>query len=269
MTITDIKLNADRFSGNEYVNIYDKYRPSPPIEILQQTLNYLGKPKAELILDLGCGTGISTKVWEGYANEIIGIEPSVEMIEIAKSKSKNAQIKYLVGYSNDIQLSSNSVDVVSCSQSFHWMEPKSTLKEISRVLKDKGILIIYDVIWPPSVNFEFEKAYKELFENIRTMTEDLSEVITHRWEKKKHFENIRISGSFDFLKETYFHKTEKLTKNQFIGIALSQGGLEALLKRGFSKEEIGINTFLSKINEAKSPSYNEMTYNYRVIYGIK
>ena len=113
-----------------------------------------------------------------------------------------------------------------------------------------------------------EKVYKELFENIRTITEDLSEVITHRWEKKKHFENIRISGSFDFLKETYFHKTEKLTKNQFIGIALSQGGLEALLKRGFSKEEIGINTFLSKINEAKSPSYNEMTYNYHVIYGI-
>lgn len=265
----NIKLNADRFSGNEYVNLYEKYRPAPPIEILQQTLNYLGKPKAERILDLGCGTGISSKVWEGYADEIIGIEPSNEMIEIAKSKSKNDQIRYLFGYSNDIQLSSNSVDVVSCSQSFHWMEPKNTLKEISRVLKDKGILIIYDVIWPPSVNYEFEKAYGKLFENIRRITEELNEVIAHRWDKKKHFQNVRKDGSFDFLKETYFHKTEKLTKNQFIGIALSQGGLEALIKRGFSKKEIGITKFINSINETKLPSYKEMTYNYRVIYAKK
>ena len=265
----DIKLNADRFTGNEYVNIYDKYRPSPPVEILQQALNYLGKSKAKRVLDLGCGTGISTKVWRNFAEEIIGIEPSKEMIEVAERKSENDQIKYLVGYSNDIPLSSNSVDIVSCSQSFHWMEPNYTLKEIDRVLRDSGILIIYDVIWPPSVNYEFEKAYNELFDNIRRITEELNEVIAHRWDKKKHFENIRISGSFDFLKEAFFHKTEKFTKNQFIGIALSQGGLEALLKRGFSKQEIGITTFLNNINESKSPSYQEMTYNYRVIYGIK
>ena len=241
----DIKLNADRFTGNEYVNIYDKYRPSPPVEILHQTLNYLGKPKAERILDLGCGTGISTKVWEDYAEEIIGLEPSIEMIEIAKSKSKNDQIKYLVGYSDDIQLSSNSIDVVSCSQSFHWMEPKNTLKEISRVLRDKGILIIYDVIWPPTVNYEFEKVYNELFDNISRITAELNEVIAHRWDKKKHFENIRENGLFNYLKESYFHKTEKLTKNQFIGIALSQGGLEALLKKRVFKRG-NWNTEISK-----------------------
>ena len=32
-----LKLNADRFTGEEYVNLYDKYRPNPPIEIIHQT----------------------------------------------------------------------------------------------------------------------------------------------------------------------------------------------------------------------------------------
>ena len=265
----DIKLNADRFTGDEYINIYDKYRPTPPKEILRQALNYLDKPKAKRILDLGCGTGISTKVWENAAEEIIGVEPSKEMIKIAKRKSNNSQVKYLVGYSNDIPLPSNSIDIVSCSQSFHWMEPKSSLKEINRVLKDNGILMIYDVIWPPSVNYEFEKGYNELFENISRITLELKETISHRWEKKQHLENALGSNYFKFLKETFFHKTEKLTKDQFIGIALSQGGLEALLKRGFSKEEIGITKFINEINNIGAIPYDEITYNYRVVYGIK
>lgn len=265
----DTNLNADRFTGEEYVNTYDKYRPIPPIEILHQALNYLDKPKAKRVLDLGCGTGISTKVWENSAEEIIGVEPSKEMIEIAKSKSNNNQIKYLVGYSNDLSLPDNSVDIVSCSQSFHWMEPKRTLDEINRVLMDNGILMIYDVIWPPSVNYEFEKAYNELFENINKITQELKEVIALRWDKNKHLENALNSNYFKFLKETYFHKTEKLTNHQFIGIAMSQGGLEALRKRGYSKNEIGISKFIDKINSIENIPYNEITYNYRVIYGIK
>lgn len=265
----DLKLNADRFTGDEYVNLYHKYRPTPITEMLHQALNYLDRPKAKRVLDVGCGTGISTKVWENLADEIIGLEPSKDMIEIAKRTYHNNHIKFLVGFSNDIPLSSNSVDIVSCSQSFHWMEPKSTLKEINRVLKKNGILMIYDVIWPPSVNYEFEKSYNDLFEKIRKLTKKLKEVIAYTWDKKRHLENVHESNYFKFLKETYFHKTEKLNTDQFIGIALSQGGLEALLKRGFSKDEIGISEFIDKINDLKSAAYNEITYNYRVIYGIK
>ena len=81
-----LKLNADRFTGEEYVNLYDKYRPNPPIEIIHQTLNYLNKPKANLVLDLGCGTGISTEVWSNFSEKIIGLDPSQEMVTVAKNK---------------------------------------------------------------------------------------------------------------------------------------------------------------------------------------
>lgn len=67
----------------------------------------------------------------------------------------------------------------------------------------------------------------------------------------------------------FFHQTVPLTKEQFIGIALSQGGLEALLKRGFTKDEIGITTFEASIHSAPIPLYSQMNYNYQVIFGVK
>ncbi len=266
----DLRLNADRFTGGEYINTYDRYRPTPPVGIIYQTLNYLNTTKADRIVDLGCGTGISTRVWSDFAEEIVGIEPSEEMIAIAiKNLVDATNIKYQTGYSNEIPLPANSVDCVTCSQSFHWMEPKSTLHEINRVLKENGVLVIYDVIWPPSVNFEYENAYNQLFDRVHKLTKQLQETIAYRWDKKQHVENVRQSGHFRFSKETYYHKSENFTKEQFIGIALSQGGLEALIKRGFSEDEIGINEFKKAVENMETPRFNTTTYNYRVVYGVK
>jgi ubiquinone/menaquinone biosynthesis C-methylase UbiE len=227
----------------------------------------LDNPNVNKVVDLGCGTGASTLVWSEFAKEVLGIEPSKEMLSTAKQKkATEATISFLAGYADSIPLPSRTADIVSCSQSFHWMEPASTLNEINRVLSDNGVLVIYDVIWPPSVSFEFERTYNELFEKVEELTKGLQEVIAHRWEKTRHLDRVRESGHFSFSKETYFHKTEKFSKEQFIGIALSQGGLETLLKRGYSEDEIGITDFLEKINGAEEPNFSEITYNYRVIF---
>ncbi len=45
--------------------------------------------------------------------------------------------------------------------------------------------------------------------------------------------------------------------------------LEALLKRGRTEEEIGITDFRKKINETQEPLFNEITYNYQIIFGKK
>lgn len=266
----DLQLNADRFTGKEYLLTYQKFRPSPPVEIIHQALNYLNKEQAERILDLGCGTGISTRIWRKFARQIIGLDPSKEMIEIASDKNRlSPKIKYIVGYSNQVELPSSSVDIISCAQSFHWMEPNSTVSEINRLLKRNGVFVVYDALWPPSANFEFEQAYNYLFLKIAKITESLQETIAHRWNKNAHFEHLSKTGKFRFLKKVYYHKTQKFSKEQFMGIALSQGGLEALLKLGLSTEAIGLNHFKDEIDKLPDPIFNEITYHYQVIFGIK
>ena len=265
----NLKLNADRFTGKTYVSLYDKFRPEPPEALLLQTLSYLGKEQADLVVDLGCGTGISTRVWSDYGKKIMGIEPSEAMLSIAREKTKEQHISYERGFAHKLSIDSNSAEIVTCSQSFHWMEPQSTLKEIDRVLKDNGVLVIYDVIWPPSVNYVYERAYLDLFDTVNKITKGLGEDIAHRWDKTKHLKHVEQCQYFDYVKESYYHKSEKFNKEKFIGIALSQGGLEALLKRGFSEKETGITKFIQELESVNAAVDENLIYNYRVIFGVR
>ena len=67
------KINADRFLG--FAKVYDDSRPKVPEQAVDIITDYLGR-QPERVVDLGCGTGLSTMVWKGHAREVIGIEPS-------------------------------------------------------------------------------------------------------------------------------------------------------------------------------------------------
>ena len=186
--IMDLQLNADRFSGQEYIDIYDRYRPRPPQALLEQALVYAENPQPDLVVDLGCGTGISTMLWQGIAQQIIGIEPSAEMRDLAQRKlgEEDASIRFIEAFAHQTPLEDQSADIITCSQSFHWMEPVATLREIDRLLKPGGLLVIYDCTWPPSFDWALELAYRELFETVRQITATLPRKIAHHWPKDQH-----------------------------------------------------------------------------------
>lgn len=265
----DLQLNAARFSGQKYIDGYHKYRPSPPSDLIHTVLNYLNKAIAGKVVDLGCGTGISTRIWEDFAENIIGIEPSEEMIEIARKLSSSGKTEYLQRFSSKTGLASEIADIITCSQSFHWMEPKTTLAEVDRLLKPGGVLVVYDAHWPPTLNKPLEKAYHDLFDRVDQLTGRLESKIAHKWEKSKHFENIRSSGYFSFCRKQFFHKSTEYDPEVLIGLALSQGGLEALLKRGYSDKEIGIDNFVQSVKKYSSLVYSQMTYQYSAIIAVK
>ena len=91
------KINADRFSG--FAGLYENVRPSVPDTACNILIDYLGK-KPDTVVDLGCGTGLSTVVWEDKSEQIIGIDPSEDMLAEAKSKG-NGHISFYQGFSDD------------------------------------------------------------------------------------------------------------------------------------------------------------------------
>ena len=126
-----MKVGSERFI--DFADIYNEGRPRLPklaIEILKK---YLDRD-IDLIVDIGAGTGNSTEICTEFANKVIGIEPSDDMLRIAREK-ENDKLSFKKGFGNDTGLEENSADIVICSQAFHWMEPASTIKEVSRILK--------------------------------------------------------------------------------------------------------------------------------------
>ncbi|MGL4773975.1 MAG: class I SAM-dependent methyltransferase, partial [Clostridium sp.] len=220
--------NINRFNGVS--GIYDKNRPTPPEEIIKILKSYLGR-EVELVVDLGSGTGLSSRIWWNHAKNIIGVEPNNEMREEATKKTENENICFIEGVSNKVDLHDEVCDIVTCSQSFHWMEPKSTINEVARLLKNGGIFAAYDCDWPPTVNHKVEMEFLKLRKKAEEVLNSKDEKKAKKWRKSEHLKDIKESGYFIFSKEICVHSKEVCSAERFINLTLSLGGVQSAILR--------------------------------------
>ncbi|MHB1485264.1 MAG: class I SAM-dependent methyltransferase [Saccharofermentanales bacterium] len=259
--------NAERFIG--FSDIYENSRPVMPTYPISIIMRYLGY-KPDLVVDLGCGTGLSTVIWRGFCNKVIGIEPSDDMRKIAETKS-DENVSFIKGYSHDTGIYGNSTDVVVCSQSFHWMEPSSTIAEINRILKSGGIFATVDCDWPPVSDWKIDNAYMKLFDKIHEIeitNPDIKDDFV-RYDKNAHLANIKSSGIFRFAREIVLSNSEKCTVERLINLTLSQGSLQAVLKKAPRLLDDEVNAYKSLVSEVFSDKTFTVDFSYRMRIAVK
>ncbi|WAV92938.1 class I SAM-dependent methyltransferase [Oxalobacter aliiformigenes] len=259
--------NARRFTG--FAGLYDGVRPRMPVYPVEVIRQYLGR-KPDRVVDLGCGTGLSTLVWRNRCLEVIGIEPSDDMLAVAQKKEING-IAFRKGSSTSTGLPDKSADAVICSQSFHWMEPRSALSEINRVLRPGGVFATVDCDWPPVSDWRVEKKYKELFDKVLQIekTEKLVESSFVRWEKTGHLHHIESSGYFRYVREIVFSSREKCDAERLIGLAKSQGGLQSILKVDPGLIEEDLARFMRSVRDVFGETVFDIDFGYRMRIGVK
>ncbi len=93
-------------------------------------------------LDLGCGTGNYTTKLSSLPVQITGLDPSELMLREARKKSDN--ISWLAGRAEELPFEDATFDTVLCMLTVHhWKDLKMGMKNIFRVLKVQGKLIIF------------------------------------------------------------------------------------------------------------------------------
>ena len=103
------------------------------------------------VMDLGCGTGtlaILAKQTQPLA-EVLGLDADPEMLKVAQAKKdqKNLEIKFDVGFTNNLPYPDSSFDRVLSSIMIHHLktpDKEKTAHEIYRVLKPGGQLHVID-----------------------------------------------------------------------------------------------------------------------------
>jgi ubiquinone/menaquinone biosynthesis C-methylase UbiE len=99
---------------------------------------------ANLILDVGCGSGMVTRdIARLTKGKVIAIDGSEDMICVAKKvlkDFKNVELK--VGNAENLPFEDNTFDVVTCNLVLMWANtPQKVVCEMARVVKPGGIVL--------------------------------------------------------------------------------------------------------------------------------
>jgi len=119
-----------RFSAAAH--LYHRHRPSYPPELIDWILATAAVTPPATVADVGCGTGISTRLFAERNLDVIGIDPNEEMLALAREMGGAT---YRKGEATATGLSDRSVDLVTVGQAFHWFDIAGALAEMSRILR--------------------------------------------------------------------------------------------------------------------------------------
>ena len=298
----DLDANAKRFSG--FADLYDTVRPIPPPVLADIITTYAGG-RPDLIVDLGSGTGLSTRWAATWSAEVIGIEPSADMRERASFASTATNVRYADGFSNSTGLPGQSADVVLAVQALHWMEPVSTFVEVARLLRPGGVFAALDCDWPPSVgNARAEQAWhtaraivalheRQLAgwseaspsnrpassspqsDELRPAASDdpVSSVLiaegVQYWHKGEHLRRMVASQQFVHCVEVGAVSEERGDADRFVQVFRSQGDYQALRRHGLDDETLGVDRFSAEVTEALGPGEHPFWFTYRARIGVR
>jgi len=110
----------------------------------------------DVILDVGCATGGLAASMARYLDVesggiAIGLDAAPEMVNVARSKRASATCRFDIGVAEDLPYSENCFDKAASSFFFHHVDladKERALREIYRVLRPGGVLVLADVDVP-------------------------------------------------------------------------------------------------------------------------
>jgi len=122
---------------------YAKYRWDYASRAIDEIVDITQLSNKSCIADIGAGTGILTKHFIGKVQRVYAIEPNVEMRQILESEMvATPSVSVIDGSAEETRLPPESIDVITIAQSIHWFEPEPARKEMRRILKNNGWLVI-------------------------------------------------------------------------------------------------------------------------------
>jgi demethylmenaquinone methyltransferase/2-methoxy-6-polyprenyl-1,4-benzoquinol methylase len=119
-----------------------------PISRLRgKVVDFTNPASGSKILDIATGTGKQAFAFAKRGYEVVGIDLSEAMLNVANKKNKYGNVKFEVADATNLPFEDNGFDVSCVSFGLHDMPltiREEALKEMVRVTKTKGMMVIVD-----------------------------------------------------------------------------------------------------------------------------
>jgi SAM-dependent methyltransferase len=140
------KANVDptqRFSG--LAELYARYRPDYPVAAVDYVVGRCCLNQGTLLVDVGCGTGISARLFAARGIQVIGVEPNSDMRRGAGSEAPPPgppEPIYQGGTAEATGIEDRTANAVLAAQAFHWFNAARALNEFHRILVPEGWVVL-------------------------------------------------------------------------------------------------------------------------------
>lgn len=195
-------------SYERILSIYYRWMIAPVIKRVSGLLREQGKIH---ILDVGCGPGkIAIEILRIRSNiYVCGIDMSTQMLRLANENARQSDLLdrciFMKMNAGSLSFKKNSFDLALCINMLHHQkDPVFILKEIKRVVKDDGVIIIRDLIRPQNrfllemyVGFfglPYNKVMKEIYRQSLYSAFSVQELIDIT--KKAGIDKVRVINEF-------------------------------------------------------------------------
>ena len=133
---------------------YDRARPTYPAALVERIV--AASPGREVV-DVGCGTGISSRLLEAAGCRVLGVEPDPRMAEQARQGGTEVEIAKF----EDWDPAGRAFAAVVAAQAWHWVDLLAGAAKAAEALRPGGRLaVLWNAFDPPR---ELREAFGEVY----------------------------------------------------------------------------------------------------------
>ncbi|RJO69934.1 class I SAM-dependent methyltransferase [Nocardia panacis] len=143
---------------------YDRTRPHYPEQMVQRIVAATPGPD---VLDIGCGTGISSRQFAAAGCRVLGVDADARMAESARRLAIATEVARF----EEWDPRERTFDAVIAGQAWHWVDPVAGAAKAARILRRSGrIALFWNVFQPPTELAEaFAASYRRVLPDLPAM----------------------------------------------------------------------------------------------------
>jgi SAM-dependent methyltransferase len=130
---------------------YRRYRAGFPDSLFTRLAARGIGTAGQRVIDLGTGTGTLARGFALRGASALGIDPDARMLSAARQLDAElgAHVEYRQARAEGTGLDAHSADAVSAGQCWHWFDRLAAAREVARILRPNGWLVLAHLDWIP------------------------------------------------------------------------------------------------------------------------
>ncbi|WP_054941553.1 class I SAM-dependent methyltransferase [Paenibacillus ihuae] len=206
-----------RFTFNEDVENYEKWRPTYCEELFEDIMAYSHIEQGKKALEIGIGTGQATIPFVNMGCELTAIELGQDLAAYSKLKFQDYKNFTVCNTAfEDFKCPDESIDIMYSATAFHWIPEEIGYLKAFRLLKTNGTLALF---WNrPFVareNDELHQTIQGIYQKYRPSNTKIIENDTERY--NNIVKTIQAYGFRDVVFKLY-HLTRRFSSNDYIAL---------------------------------------------------